>query len=264
MQNESNNTPTPDKKLNAKLLIIIVVCTIAITIAIFYFISQRNNPTTEPPEAQQVAQVEQTSSAPSSQPPAESAIEEDTIDFDELVQTNSDTIGYITVPGTVIDYPVVRGIDNLKYLTTDFYGNYDVLGTVFADMFNSDDLQDPVTVLYGHYEPNDTFFSQLHRYNDAEYFNDNPDIYLTTPTAEYRYEIVAAFVNDNYNLLYDKDYTDPVQLQGFIDKMVNIPDTGANLNLENVTTDDKFLALSTCMDLENVTERYVVVAKLVE
>ncbi len=187
------------------------------------------------------------------------------IDFTNLKGVNADTVGYISVPNTVIDYPVVRGVDNAKYLTTAIDGSYDAYGTVFSDMFNNDTLTDPVTVLYGHFTPEETFFTQLHNYADKDYFEQHPDMYLYTPTASYRYEIVAAFINDNLNILYEKDYTDETQMQGFIDHMANIPDTTANLNLENVSTDDTFLVLSTCMNATySVDNRYVVVGKLVE
>ncbi len=263
MQNDKNNQNEKGKKINKKLLSIIAVAVLAVVIVVIsLLLGRKDEPETPPSSSSQVSQPESVATISSSAPEVESIIEEEEIDLSELQEINSDTIGYIEVPGTAIDHPVVRGIDNAKYLTTDFYGDYDVMGTVFADMFNSDSLQDPVTVLYGHYEPGGTFFSKLHQYSDPEYFSANPDVFLTTPTAEYRYEVVAAFVNDNYNILYEKDFSDPVQLQGFIDKMANA--ANANLNLDDVSTDDTFLALSTCMSLENTAERYVVVARLVE
>ncbi len=186
------------------------------------------------------------------------------INFEELQAVNSDTIGYINVPNTVIDYPVLNGVDNIKYLTTNFNGEYDVMGAVFADMFNSSTLADPVTVLYGHYETGGTFFTQLHNYRDAQYFDENPDIYLYTPSVEYKYEIVASFINDNYSLMYEKNYHDEAQLQGFIEHMATTPDTTANLKLDDVDTDDKFIVLSTCMnESDSYENRYIVVGKLV-
>ncbi len=186
------------------------------------------------------------------------------IDFDELSSTNTDTLGYINVPGTAIDLPVVRGIDNVKYLNTDFEGGTDVFGTVFADMFNGDNLTGPVTVLYGHYGNNDEMFSQLHRYKDDEYFDENPDMYLYTPQENYKYQIVAAFTNDNYNLLYEKDYSTPEGMQGFIDHIATTALPGETVDITEMGTDDKYLVLSTCVDaVDSYDNRYVVVGKLV-
>ncbi len=264
MQKKQNNKL--NKKIFNGVVLLIAVEILAIIALAIVFITRtpdESDPSSSLPSSSEEVQQEQPVSSVASL--AQEELKEDEIDFDELIKINSDTIGYLKIPGTVIDYPVVRGVDNIKYLTTNFEGEYDVLGTVFADMFNGDNLLSPVTVLYGHYDPSGNFFTQLHRYRDSFYFENNPEIYLSTPTADYTYEIIAAFENDNYSLMYEKDYNDKTQLQGFIDKMANIPDPNANLNLESVSTDDTFLALSTCLSVGDSPEkRYVVVAKLVE
>ncbi len=250
-------------KLIIKLLIALGLA-VLILVVVFFACSQGSSPV----ETEITSQVDPVEDEPVDElipEVVEPDTEEEDINFEELLSTNPDTIGYIIVPNTVIDYPVLRGVDNAKYLTTDFEGEYDACGSIFSDMFNSDSLTDPVTVLYGHYTPDETHFTQLHKYMDAEYFEQNPDMFLHTPQATYKYEVVAAFINDNLNVLYDKDYTDKEQLQGFIDHMANTPDQTANLNLEVVSTDDKFLVLSTCLDVANSEDnRYLVVGKLVE
>ncbi len=187
------------------------------------------------------------------------------IDFDELKEVNEDVIAWIEVPGTVIDYPVMRGVDNAKYLTTTVEGEYDMYGAVFADMQNPDDLLDKVSVLYGHYTPDDTYFTQLHNYKDPEYFEENPDMFLYTPYLQEQYEVVAAFTTDNRNILYEHNYNDPEELEGFIEWLSETEDEEANLNLEGLDVTDRFMVLSTCVAEEGGTEeRYIVVSKLVE
>ncbi len=189
----------------------------------------------------------------------------DDIDFDELKETNEDVIAWIEVPGTVIDYPVMRGVDNAKYLTTTIDGEYDLYGSVFADMQNPDDLLDRVSVLYGHFTPDDTFFTQLHNYKDAEYFEENPDMFLYTPYRQEQFEVVAAFTTDNRNILYERNYNDPEELEGFIDWLSETTDEEANLNLEGLSTSDRFLVLSTCVaEVGGSDERYIVVSKYVD
>ncbi len=201
----------------------------------------------------------------SSQVAAEETSFRDDIDFEELKEINDDVIAWIEVPGTVIDYPVMRGVDNAKYLTTTVEGEYDPYGAVFADMQNPDDLLDAVSVLYGHFTPEDTFFTQLHNYKDAEYFEENPDMFLYTPNRQEQFEVVAAFTTDNRNILYEHNYNDPEELQGFIDWLGETEDDEANLNLDGLTTSDRFMVLSTCVaEVGGETERYIVVAKLVE
>ncbi len=204
---------------------------------------------------------------PESEPPPESESaapepEEEEVDLALLKEQNPDTLGYIEVPGTVISYPVMRGVDNMKYLTTNFEGEYDAHGAVFADMFNGDSLTGPLTILYAHYTPDDTFFTQLHRYDDVDYLSENPDMTLYTESGEREYEIVAAFTNDNYNLLYEKDYSDPAVMQGFIDHILQI-DPNAIVKSDAMGVDDDYLLLSTCMNsYESVENRFIVVGKL--
>ncbi len=259
-------------KLSAKDRRLVVVSIVSglgimvILLAVFAFLPLLQ--TVEPESSTEpVSSVSQPQEVVSSEPEPEPEIipTRDDIDFAELTELNADTLGYLNVPNTVIDYPVVRGVDNMKYLTTDFTGGFSVLGTVFADMFNGDNLTEPVTVLYGHYEPNETFFTQLHNYRDAEYFEENPDIFLYTPESDYKYKIVSAFINNDLSMLYEKDYTDEEQMQGFIDYISTPPDDEANLDTEGLTTDDTFLVLSTCMDAYgSAGKRYVVVAQMID
>ncbi len=212
------------------------------------------------PSSSEPSEVESESAPESESLPPEP--EEEEIDLAQLKEQNSDTIGYLEVPNTVISYPVMRGVDNVKYLTTNFEGEYDAHGAVFADMFNGDSLTGPLTILYAHYTPDDTFFTQLHRYDDVDYLMDNPDMTLLTDSGELEYEIVAAFTNDNYNLLYEKDYSDPTVMQGFIDHVVQI-DPNAIVKSDSMGVDDNYLLLSTCMNsYESVDNRFIVVGKL--
>ena len=85
--------------------------------------------------------------------------------------TNSDFVGSITVPNTVIHYAVVQTTDNDKYLHTSFYGAYSRLGTVFADyrcQITPEGMSDN-TILYGNNANNGSFFHELTNYTYASY-----------------------------------------------------------------------------------------------
>ncbi len=187
------------------------------------------------------------------------------IDFDELREVNEDVIAWIEVPGTVIDYPVLRGIDNAKYLTTTLEGEYDMYGSIFADMQNVDELTEDVSVLYGHYTTDDTFFTQLHRYKDEDYFEENPNLYLFTPERAEEFEVVAAFTTDNRNIVYEHLHNNPNGTEGFIDWISATTDEAAVLNVEGLSEDDRFLVLSTCVAaVGGANERYIVVSRFSE
>lgn len=184
------------------------------------------------------------------------------IDFTELQQKNADIVAWVEVPGSYIDYPVVRTTDNTYYLNHNEYGFPSPAGAVFIDMSNPDDFSAPVMVAYGHYMPDETYFTHLHRYKEAAYFDKNKEVLIHLPGSLIRYEIVAAFLTGNDNILYEKDYTNKEDMEELLSWIENQPE-GANLNMEGVTPKDRLLVLSTCTK-EGGDGRYLVVAKLVE
>ncbi len=218
--------------------------------------------TAKPPPASSVLPEPAATAPPSSSAPAPREPFRTGLDFAALQAGNADTIGWIEVPGTVIDYPVMRGVDNSLYLRTSAEGQPSKWGAIFIDMGNSEDFRDPVTVAYGHFTSEDTFFTQLHRYKDPAYFAQNREVFLYSPTSQNRYEVVAAFTTGDENILYRKDFSRPGALQDFITWMAEAP--GANLALENTTSQDRFLVMSTCVQLVGGDQRYIVVARLAE
>lgn len=187
------------------------------------------------------------------------------IDFPDLTQKNADICAWIKIDGTNIDYPVTTTTDNAFYLTHDAYRNRYAGGGLFIDMSNAPDFSSPVTVMYGHVMPDDTIFSQLHLYKDFDFFSANKTITLYLPEDCYTYEIFAAFPHDISNLLYEKDYTDPQQLQDLLDyiasKEAKSPNQ-TNLAMESVSVEDRILLLSTCDN--DGASRYLVAARLAE
>lgn len=190
---------------------------------------------------------------------------ESPIDFFKLVNQNIDICAWIQIDGTNIDYPVTRTTDNEYYLTHDAYRNDFIGGGLFIDMSNAPDFTDPVTVIYGHEMSDGSIFTQLHNYKDKEFFTDNHTIIVDLPYNRFTYEIVAAFPHDISNLLYEKDYTTQEDMQALIAYILRVQEaepTQTVLNMDDVTTQDRLLFLSTC-DNEGAS-RYLVAARLIE
>ena len=55
---------------------------------------------------------------------------------------SDDMVAWITIDGTNIDYPVMQGDDNVKYLNTDPFGKYSLSGSIFLDSRNAPDFSD--------------------------------------------------------------------------------------------------------------------------
>lgn len=112
-------------------------------------------------------------------------------DIKELQSIASDAIGWIRIPGTSIDYPLLQGKDNDFYLTHDLYGRRNTIGSVFIDYSNDPQLQDPLTLIYGHNVLYGGIFSELHLYEDPAYLLNHKYVMLYVESNLYTYEVIA-------------------------------------------------------------------------
>ena len=118
-------------------------------------------PMTEAP-AEFVTDAETEPSAePTEQPAAERNIQ-------ALIAENADCIGWLSIDGTNISYPVMYTPSNpQKYLRRNFYGKYSQSGVPFLD--GRCDLQNTNLIIYGHNMRNGTMFSDLKKYVDKDF-----------------------------------------------------------------------------------------------
>ena len=125
-------------------------------------------------------------------PPAGIVVNQNIIDMQNEI--NRDVAGWLTIPGTKIDYPFVKGADNEHYVGRDLYGNDALAGSIFMDERNAPDLTDFNTILYGHNMRNGTMFGELPLFADDWYFNNNKDGALYLAHGTYALEIFAYMV----------------------------------------------------------------------
>ena len=78
-------------------------------------------------------------------------------------------VAWLTIDGTNIDYPVMQGDDNTKFLNTDPFGNYSLSGSIFLDSRCSPDFSDGYSVIYGHHMEYGHMFGALDDYLNPEY-----------------------------------------------------------------------------------------------
>ena len=76
--------------------------------------------------------------------------EQDYSDFSKLIGVNPDTVGWLFIPGTKINYPIVQTTDNDKYLHTGFNGEDNVAGSIFLDYESEPDMTGRNNIIYGH------------------------------------------------------------------------------------------------------------------
>lgn len=186
------------------------------------------------------------------------------IDFAALQAINPDVYAWITVPGTVIDYPVLQHqTDNSYYLSHTIEGTPSAEGSIYTENYNSTDFEDPNTVIYGHDMLNGSMFQGLHNYQDRAFFDQNREVIIYTPDAIRRYEIFAAYVYDDRHILQSFDFTDQTVYQQYLQSIFSIRDMAACIDTDaEVNVDDKIITLSTCYGNQD-DKRYLVQAVLV-
>ena len=112
----------------------------------------------------------------------------------EIDETNTikETVAWIQIPGTQINYPVVQGKDNDYYLHRDLNGQKSTAGTIFLDYADRADFSSLHNVLYGHHMKNGSMFKDISRYKDQGYFDQHSEIILYTPEREIHLKALAA------------------------------------------------------------------------
>lgn len=199
------------------------------------------------------------------------AIEEDLpqcpIDFEALLAENPDTIAWIYVPGTSVNYAIYQSsTDDLYYFDHAADGSYNKFGAIFTQSLNAKDFSDPVTVVYGHRSyGTGVMFSSLHDFEDATFFDENDTFYIYTPGHILTYRIVSAYQYDNRHILNSFDFSDSDTLQSYFDYVCN-PDSLVKNVREGVelTQESKIVQLSTCMATNVESQRYIVTGYLVD
>lgn len=184
---------------------------------------------------------------------------------------NSDTIGWLQIPQTNIDYPVVQGRTLNTYLQKDIFGNYSNDGVLWVDTSVSDYSNN--IVIFGHNWTNvsgspaigrasDVMFAQLPSFANASFAAQVPYIYYSTTSKDYVWEVFAAFYTTDLKFYLYTDNSSSTQ-RAIVDKAkrLSLYDYGVS-----VSGEDRILTLSTCTRAiggAGENQRFVVMAKLV-
>ncbi len=175
--------------------------------------------------------------------------------YDELLKINDETVGWLKVNNTNVNFPIVQTSNNDYYLDYNFYKKRNYNGWAFVDYRNNLNELDKNTIIYGH---NGTIFGSL--YNTLKnYWLNNENNYIisfNTRTNQMQFRIFAIYKTTPDFYYLDTNYSSNIEFMNFIDevKKRSIHDFGTEVN-EN----DHILTLSTC--IEKGTQRVVIHAK---
>lgn len=183
------------------------------------------------------------------------------VNFTKLKKENPDTVGWIKVKGTNINYPVVQSNDNSFYLYHSFDKSFNYAGWIFSDYRNDlTDLKNN-TVIYGHGRLDGSMFGSLKNVFDESWLKDksNNTIYLVTEEGKTTWEIFSSYTVKAESYYITTDFTNDDEFKEWLQ---TIKDRSSYDFQKKVTIDDKILTLSTCKNDHG--DRIAVHAKLIE
>ncbi len=192
----------------------------------------------------------------------------------EAYQSNSDTVGWIRIAGTVIDYALVKGSDNDFYIDHNFNKQPSNAGWTFMDYRCdfSENVHTDNILLYGHNMADGSMFSDIKNYQrHEEFYEQSPIVEVSSLYADYQYKIFAFMLCNglqgsdfefwNYiNFTHNKK--DPAW--SVDEYLAKINDKSLITTNVDVRKDDEFLLLSTCNSGDTTDgTRFVVLARKV-
>ena len=197
-------------------------------------------------------------------------LEKCTLDEDKILprykaiyEMNHDLVGWITIPGTDIDYPVVQCEDSEYYLDHDFFGRENNNGQIILDK-----LCDPYTpsynlVISGHNMRSDKMFGTLDEYRNKSYWEAHKIVQFDTLMERKEYVVFAAFYSANYDVdetgfRYYTDIQYRIDAEQWFEEIrkYQLFDSGVEVEFG-----DEFLTLTTCNRQKRQDGRFVVVCR---
>ena len=179
-------------------------------------------------------------------------------DLAALQSENPDCVGWLTIPDTSVDYPIVwTPNDPEHYLRRDFYDSYASGGTPFLDGRNKPQAEGQNLIVYGHNMLDGSMFKPLLQYLTPNFRQTHQDIYLELDGAQYHYQVIAALETSTRSPVYAyTDLSDTAEMEDF--RAMLLEETG----LDAIPQAEGYLTLSTCND-QGGNSRVLVVAVLV-
>lgn len=177
------------------------------------------------------------------------------VDLELVREKNEDTIGWIILPDTKINYPIVHSHDNAEYLNTTFEGQESSSGAIFVDMLCESDFGSQNTIIYGHNMKNGSMFRALNHLTEKEYFLNHHIFCIDMGNGFENYEIIACYATDaddtkSWQISFESEEAYAIWLKERADR--------CEYDCVPYSTEKNTITLSTCRGKANGTGRFVV------
>ena len=175
------------------------------------------------------------------------------VDFDALKAINEDVVGWIYIPDTNVNYPILQGDNDDQYLYHLLTGEYNSSGSIFLDADVQADFSGQNSPIYGHNMKNDTMFADVVHYKKQEFFDAHPTVLLMTPEKNYTVHLFSGYVTDSWGSAWDTAFTET----GFAQWLDEIQRKSYFTSDVLPHVSDRIVTLSTC-SYETGDSRFVV------
>ena len=187
---------------------------------------------------------------------AEKTEENLTKQVQNLCDNFDNSIGWINVPETKINYPVMYSGDNDFYLHRAVDGSYLRVGSIFLDYRCNSDFASRINILYAHNMSDGSMFADVIKFIDSSYFDSHNYGWLSTPNAVYKIDFFSVSQPENYDDFYDVNsdvnlWLYNLRANSFIWRNIGISE------------DDQFISLSTCTGSEG-SSRTILTGRILE
>lgn len=174
-----------------------------------------------------------------------------------LRELSGDAVGWLTIDGTSIDYPVMQGRNNFTYVNTNPYGEFSLSGSIFLDSRNSADFSDGFSLVYGHHMEYGAMFGALDAFYSADYLDAHQTgVLMTNAGTHYRLSVFACCKAEASGaLIFNPTETGRADLLRYLEQ------NAAVFAPHSYDPDCPILALSTCQGADSL-ERLVVFCSL--
>ncbi|MCP1102424.1 sortase B [Aequitasia blattaphilus] len=179
----------------------------------------------------------------------------------DLQKKNPDVAGWITIPGTGVDYPFLWANDYQTYLRTDINKEPSISGAIFLDYRFDRELAGFKGILFGHSMDNGSMFGSLANYQEREFFQGHQEGTIHLPYENLKLSLVAAMVvqwddAEVYGVADTKE-----KKEAFLETLRERNIHGRERVPQDLTQEDRFILLSTCSYVQE-EERTVVVFRI--
>lgn len=171
--------------------------------------------------------------------------EEYTIDFNKLKEQNKETVAWIKVNNTNIEYPVVKADNNNFYLNHSFDKSQNSAGWIFADYRNKFDNTDKNIIIYGHNMRDGSMFGSLKNILNSDWYEneENTNITLYTENEKCIYKVFSIYKIESEDYYIKTEFSNDNEFEQFVNTIKNRSIKKFDID---VSKEDNILTLSTC------------------